>query len=166
MSLHKPPHELVSRIGISLPAEVLTELDHMVKSRGYGSRSRAIADMVNIQLLEHKRRLGQEVMVGTITLFYNRQIRGLQKQLSDLQYRYIDEVISSLHVHLTEERIMEVLLVQGPANKLKAITDELTKLRGVITGSLQLMAAIIPQIHPMTGRGHMPSQPGSSTQSL
>lgn len=149
MTLQKSSNELVTRIGISLPTEVLFELDEMVRSRGYGSRSQAIADMVNLQLLEHKKKLGEEVMVGTITLFYNRKTRGLQKQLSDLQYHHIDEVISSLHVHLTEERMMEVILVQGPANELKAITDELTKLRGVITGSLQLMAAIIPQLHPL-----------------
>jgi CopG family nickel-responsive transcriptional regulator len=119
----------------------------MVESRGYGSRSQAISEMVNYQLAEHKSALGDAVMAGTITLLYNRATRGLQGRLADLQYLHIAEVISSLHVHLTEDRMLEVLLVQGPAAKLQAIANEMIALRGVVTGRLQLLAAAIPQLH-------------------
>ena len=142
---------LVSRISISLPPHLLAELDHMVESRGYDSRSQAISDMVHYQLAEHKRELGNEVMAGTITLLYNRATRGLQGKLADLQYQHIDEVISSLHVHLTEDQMLEVLLVQGPAEKLKEIADEMIALRGVMTGQLQVLAAVIPPLHAPRG---------------
>ena len=138
----------VERISISMNPDLLLELDEMVSSRGYESRSQAISDMVNQQLVEHKRELGDEVMVGTITLFYDRGTRGLQRRLSDLQYDNIAEVISSLHVHLTEDKMMEVILVQGPAPKLQGIVDAMTSLKGVITARLQLMAAVIPPLHP------------------
>jgi CopG family nickel-responsive transcriptional regulator len=138
---------LVGRISISMNPDLLVELDRMVDSRGYESRSQAISDMVNQQLIEHKRELGDDVMVGTITLFYDRATRGLQKRLSDLQYTHIAEVISSLHVHLTEDKMMEVLLVQGPAPQLQSIANTMRALKGVITGRLQLMAAVIPPIH-------------------
>ena len=139
----------VSRFSISLPPPLLTELDRMVESRGYESRSQAIGEMVNYQLIEHKRTLGNEVMVGTITLLYDRLTRDLQKKLADLQYKHIDEVISSLHVHLTEDQLMEVILVQGPAAKLQAVANEMVTLRGIITGRLQLLAAAIPPVHPL-----------------
>ncbi len=138
---------LVSRISVSLAPDLLTELDHMVDSRGYGSRSQAISEMVNYQLAEHKRALGDEVMAGTLTLLYNRATRGLQGRLADLQYQYIAEVISSLHVHLSENQMLEVLLVQGPAARLQAIANEMIAQRGVITGHLQLLAAVIPPLH-------------------
>lgn len=138
---------LVSRISVSLPADLLTELDRMVESRGYDSRSRAIGEMVNYQLAEHKRSLGNEVMAGTLTLLYNRATRGLQGKLADLQYQHVAEVISSLHVHLTEDQMLEVILVQGPAARLQAITNEMLAQRGVITGRLQLLAAVIPPLH-------------------
>jgi len=144
-------NSLVSRISISLPPQLLEELDHMVESRGYDSRSQAIGDMVNYQLAEHKRKLGNDVMVGTITLLYDRSTRGLQKKIADLQYEHIDEVISSLHVHLTHNQLMEVLLVQGPATLLQEITNEMTALRGVLTGKLQLLAAVIPPLHAPQG---------------
>ncbi|GAB2179926.1 transcriptional regulator [Denitratisoma sp. agr-D3] len=136
----------VSRISISLPPALLDELDRMVESRGYGSRSQAIGDMVNYQLAEHKRKLGNDVMVGTITLLYDRSTRGLQKNLADIQYKHIDEVISSLHVHLSHNQMMEVILIQGHAQKLQDIANDMITQRGVITGQLQLLAAIIPPL--------------------
>lgn len=141
------PAAPVSRISVSLPPELLTELDGMVEHRGYDSRSQAIGEMVQYQLAEHKRALGDEVMAGTLTLLYNRSTRGLQGRLADLQYQYIDEVVSSLHVHLTEDRMLEVLLVQGPANTLQAIANEMIALRGVVTGRLELLAAVLPPLH-------------------
>lgn len=138
-----------TRISVSMPEDLLVELDGMVAGRGFGSRSQAVAAMINEQLLEHKRQLGNEVMMGTITLMYDRSVRGLQKQLSDLQCAHIDEVISSLHVHLMDSQMLEVILVQGPASTLQAIANEMSTLRGVVTGRLQLMAATIPPLlHP------------------
>ncbi|MHB1333113.1 MAG: nickel-responsive transcriptional regulator NikR [Sulfuriferula sp.] len=142
-------NNLVSRISVSMSQELLVELDTMVESRGFDSRSQAICDMINQQLVDHKRQLGDEVMAGTITVFYDRSIKGLQKKLSDLQFKYIDEVISSLHVHLAENKMMEVILVQGPTRSMKAIENEIIALRGVITGKLQLIAAVIPPLHPL-----------------
>jgi CopG family nickel-responsive transcriptional regulator len=138
----------VSRISISLPEELLTDLDRMVAMRGFESRSQAVNDMLHKSLVEHKHKIGDDVMVGIVTLFYNNSVPGLQKQLADLQYEHIDEVISSLHVHLMHNQTMEVILVQGPAPTLQMIADKMTSRRGVITGKIHLVAALIPQLHP------------------
>jgi len=138
----------VSRISISLPEKLLRDLDRMVKARGFDSRSQAINEMLHNTLLEHKNDLGDDVMVGIVALFYDNSVAGLQKQLADLQVRYIDEVISSLHIHLMNNQTMEVVLVQGPARTLQIITDEMTSRRGVISGRMHLVAALIPQVHP------------------
>jgi CopG family nickel-responsive transcriptional regulator len=143
----------VSRISISLPESLLCDLDRMVEERGFGSRSQAVGDMLYQSLVEHKSNLGEDVMVGVVTLFYNNSVAGLQKQLADLQFRYIDEVISSLHVHLMHNQTMEVILVQGPAQKLREIADEMTSRRGVMSGKMHLIAALIPQLHPFRQDG-------------
>lgn len=136
----------VARISISLPAALLEDLDTLVDKRGYGSRSQAVADIVNAQIVESRHKLGDDVMVGTLTLHYDRSVHGLQSRLADLQYRHIDEVISSLHVHLSENQVMEVVLVQGRARRLQDIADKMLTRRGVIGGRLQLHAAVIPPI--------------------
>ncbi|MCB5189415.1 nickel-responsive transcriptional regulator NikR [Methylobacillus arboreus] len=146
----------VNRISISLPDELHAELDAMVAERGFESRSQAINDMLRQHLAEHQREKGNEVMVGTITILYNNATRGLQKTIADLQYQHVDEVISSLHVHLTDNRTMEVILVQGPALDVQKIADELIALRGVTTGKVQLMGALIPPLHPMPPKNRKP----------
>lgn len=140
----KPPQ--VGRISVSLPAALLTELDKMVERRGYGSRSQAVTEMANRELIEYKRNLGNDIMVGTITLHYDRSVRGLQNKLADIQYQFLDEVISSLHVHLSQNQVMEVILVQGRTQRLEAIANVMLTRRGVFTARLQVHAAVIPPI--------------------
>jgi len=141
----------VSRISVSLPEELLNSLDAMVTERGFASRSQAVNDMLHQALTEHKSRQGDEIMVGIVTLFYDNSVAGLQKQLADLQFQHINEVISSLHVHLAHNQTMEVVLVQGPAAQLQAIADAMITRRGIISGKMQLIAALIPPVHPLPG---------------
>ena len=138
----------ISRISMTLPEVMLDDLDQMVTARGFESRSQAIADMLHRCLIEHKRELGDDIMVGTVTLVYDNSVPGLQKQLADLQSRHIDEVISSLHVHLMHNQTMEVILVQGPVRVLQRVADEMISRRGVICGRMHLVAALIPPLHP------------------
>ncbi len=139
----------VSRISISLPECLLEQLDSMVAARGFESRSQAINEMINQQLAEHKQKLGNEIMAGTINLVYEHSTPGLRQQLTDLQYYYLDEVISSLNVNLMQAQTLEVILVQGPAEKLKMIADKMIACRGVISGKLLVSTAILPPVHPL-----------------
>lgn len=146
MSLIKKSGQNVARISISLPDLLQLELDAMVQERGYESRSKAVSDMLRQSLIEHKRQTSEETLVGTITILYMNSTKGLQEKLADLQYQYLDEVISSLHVNLADKKTMEVMLVQGSAKKVQKIADEMITLRGVVTGKLQLLAALMPPI--------------------
>ncbi|MDD2770225.1 MAG: nickel-responsive transcriptional regulator NikR [Methylococcus sp.] len=141
---------LVSRISISLSEDLLSELDTMVNERGFANRSQAVAKIIHRSLVEHRNEVGDRVMVGTITLFYDNLATGVQQRLADLQRQHIAEVISSLHVLLDSERTLEVVLVQGPPPKVQEIADAMITQRGVIWGRLELVAALIPQLHPFS----------------
>ena len=141
--------EPLSRISISLPEPLLGGLDEMVARRGFDSRSQAICDMINRDINEHRSQSGDEVMTGTLNLVYNHSTPGLHKKLYDLQYRYIDEVISNLSVNLTDTHTLAVLLVQGPADRLRLIGDQMISLRGGAHGKLLLNSYLIPPIHPL-----------------
>jgi len=115
----------ISRISISMPESLLDGLDEMVNNRGFESRSQAICDMINLQINEYRAQLGSDVMTGTVNIVYNHSTPGLSKRLQDIQYEYLDEVISSLNVNLTNTSILSIILVQGPANKLNMIADKM-----------------------------------------
>lgn len=139
---------LVSRISLSLSEDLLAELDAMVGERGFASRSQAVATVLQRSLVRHRYEVGDRVMVGTITLCYDHTFKGLQSELAALQQANIAEVISSLHVHLENNRTLEIVLVQGPARIVEDIADQMITKKGVIAGHLELVAALIPQIHP------------------
>ncbi|MDX2080983.1 MAG: nickel-responsive transcriptional regulator NikR [Terrimicrobiaceae bacterium] len=141
--------EPVTRISVSLPGDVCRDLDRFVDEKGFESRSQAITAMITDTLIEHGRERGEGIMAGTITLFYNQRKNNLLAELADLKRRSIDEVIGSLQVQLENDHVMEVILVQGPVEKLQGITDELVTCKGVKAGKLTLTSTIIPQLHPL-----------------
>jgi CopG family transcriptional regulator, nickel-responsive regulator len=137
----------VQRISVSLPFSVFNELDQMVAERGLESRSKAIAEMVMQFGLNHREDKGIDVMAGTVTIIYDESKGNFLQRLAELERHFVDEVISSLHVQLEDNHRMEVLLVQGPVNKLKMIANKLIALKGVRTGKLTLTSMIMPPLH-------------------
>jgi CopG family nickel-responsive transcriptional regulator len=142
----------VQRISVSLPDRAYRELDAMVEERGLENRSKAIVEMITQAVVEHQEDKGDQIMAGTITLIYDEAKGNLLQKLAELERTHIDEVISSLHVQLQDNHRMEVILVQGPAAKLKHISDRLIACKGVRTGKLTLTSMIIPPLHPLPER--------------
>ncbi|MFC5049307.1 nickel-responsive transcriptional regulator NikR [Rubritalea spongiae] len=148
MERKKLKKEKVKRISVSLSPEVYQDLDKYTQTKGFQSRSQAISEMINQSLIASCNHYGDDTVAGTITLVYDESRIGLLENISKIQREYIDEVISSQHVLLEDDNTMEVLLVQGPASKLRAICDRLTSCKGVRTGNLALTSIIMPPIHP------------------
>ncbi len=142
----------LTRLSMSLPEELLTQLDAMIAERALPSRSQMIAELMRHALAEHEALTRPEGMLaGTITLVY-RGDRGLvRQQLMQTQANYLKEVISSQHVFLEDEQSLEVLLVQGPAVRLKSLCDALQAVRGVQQLKLFTTTALLPPLHEMDG---------------
>ncbi|NQY31709.1 MAG: nickel-responsive transcriptional regulator NikR [Coraliomargarita sp.] len=136
-----------ARISVSLPPKLADSLDKMIAERGFHNRSQAIADMVQQQLIEHQQEKSGAVMAGTITLIYDAAKPELLQKLARIQRSHIEECISSQHVLLEGQYVMEVVLVQGPVQRLREITDRMITCKGVNTGGLTLTDKLIPQVH-------------------
>ena len=141
--------EKLCRISLSLPEKLVQDFDIMITEKDYDNRSQAFVDIIYKQLNARFEEVGEQVMAGTINLVYDHNVPNLQKNIAELQHKYIDEVISTLNVNLTEGQTMSVVLVQGPASTLRKITNKMISLRGVLTGEMMLSAAIIPPVHPL-----------------
>ena len=139
----------VARISVSLPRDLSIELDALVATRGFDSRSQALTSMITESLLDHRKDDSVAVMAGTITLFYSQKKANILSDLAILKRKHIDEVIGSLQVQLEDDHIMEVILVQGPCATLRAINDSFATCKGVKVGKLTLTSTIIPQLHPL-----------------
>lgn len=108
----------------------------MATEKGYDNRSLAIADMIRDKLVEHRQRLGDEEIAGTITLVYDHHKQSVQSTLTDIQHDHHEVIISTIHVHLDHHNCLEVLVVRGKAGLVKKIADELIAAKGVKHGKL------------------------------
>nr|WP_214645287.1 transcriptional regulator [Acinetobacter terrae] len=135
----------MARISITVPEQTLNALDQKIVEQHYESRSQAIVDMINKHLIadhiEHN-----AVMVGTLTLLYDVSLKPLRTQLIDLQQQFLSQVISSLHIQLDDEKILQVMLMQGVSDELQHISQQFIALKGVIKGHLEMMDAVMPPI--------------------
>ena len=100
------------------------------------NRSEAIRDLMRDFIIRHEWETGDAEVAGTITMLYNHDEADVVKELLDLQHDYLDEIVSSIHVHMDEHNCLEVVIVKGKASRIKEIADRLLSLKGVKHGKL------------------------------
>jgi CopG family nickel-responsive transcriptional regulator len=138
----------LARLSMSLPAELFRKLDMMVTERQLPSRSQLMAELIRHALAAHEAfTRPDEMLAGTITLVYRGERGRVRHQLAQTQAHYLKEVISSQHVFLEDDQSLEVLLVQGPAARLKDLSDALRRVRGVQQLELVTTTALLPQLY-------------------
>jgi len=125
------------RFSVAMPENLLMQFDQLVAKRGLSkNRSEVIRDLVREALVEEECAvLGREVM-GTLTIVYNHHATDLQSKLHDIQHRYLDAIVSSMHVHLDADNCLEVIVLRGESGDVRDIANILLGVRGVKNGKL------------------------------
>jgi CopG family nickel-responsive transcriptional regulator len=103
--------------------------------------------MIHQHAAQHLGKIGTEVMAGTLTIVYDESKSSLLRDLSRIFREHIAEVISSQHVLLEDEFLLEVILMQGPAKTLREIANRIITCKGVKTAHLTLTHHLIPPLH-------------------
>lgn len=127
--------------------ETFRVLDRVVNERGFDSRSQAISEMIHAKAAEHMSKIGTEVMAGTLTLVYDESKSALLRDLSKIFREHVAEVISSQHILLEDDHVLEVILMQGPAKRLREVANKLVTCKGVKSAHLTLTPNLIPPLH-------------------
>jgi CopG family nickel-responsive transcriptional regulator len=122
----------IVRVGVTFPPELLKELDEAVDSMGYDNRSKAIQDAVRSFLTEHRLLQKQKgTNAGVLVMVYDHEVKGLEDSLIETQHKYRHLICSSMHVHLTERECLEAIAVNGDADEIRELAQELTTKKGV-----------------------------------
>lgn len=126
------------RFGLSMPAALVDDLDAWRKQHGYTSRSEAIRDLVRDRLVAARWQEEQSdpdaEMVGVVTLVYQHTTRQLSEHLTQVQHHHHTVAQAALHIHLTPENCLEVIVLRGPRAEVKAMAEHLISARGVLHG--------------------------------
>jgi CopG family nickel-responsive transcriptional regulator len=128
----------LARIGIAIPEDLLGEFDALIELRGYANRSEAVRDLIRKELIEEISASPQAQVCGTVTLIYDHHARLLLDKLTDIQHRYHDAIMSSVHVHLDHDNCLEVILVHGKSTLVQKLANTLIATKGVKHGRFVL----------------------------
>lgn len=123
--------KLVMRFGVSVPQDLLREFDGKIVQMGY-DRSKAIQVAMRNFLTENAMKYEEKgIVVGTITIIYDHEIKGLEERLTDTQHRHRGIIGSAMHIHLDERNCLLVVAVKGEMKAIQSIAKELMVKRGI-----------------------------------
>ncbi len=147
------------RFGVSIEKELLKEFDLLIGKKGYANRSDALRALIRSNLLEERTRETPDMeVIATIALVYDHGAGDLPTRLTDIQHRWHQTIVSTLHVHFDQHNCLEVLVVRGMLKAVRSIADSIIGTRGVRQGKLLINAATRSDGHghshhgPSTGR--------------
>ncbi len=129
----------MQRVTVTLDDDLLGSVDALATSRGYGSRSEALRDILRDALAREAMQAGSAPSYGALTYVYDHETRDLARRLAHAQHRHHELTIASLHVHLDSAECLEVAILRGPSDDLRALADEMVSQRGVRFGRLHLV---------------------------
>jgi CopG family nickel-responsive transcriptional regulator len=121
---------LTARFSVSFPRNLLEELEKISEVEGL-SRSAVLQRASEMYVAQMKWKTSEGNVAGALLIHYNHEVRGLEEKLTDTQHDFLDVIVSSLHVHLTKEECMLVVVVKGDVKRIRELVDEISKLRGI-----------------------------------
>lgn len=142
----------LNRFGVAMDRALLAQFDDVVRRRK-STRSAVLSDLARAEVV---RSLVEKPVhaVGTLTIIYDHHVRDLAERLTEMQHELGDKVHSTMHVHLEHDRCLEVIVLRGRADVLRAAADRLIATRGVFHGRLELFADERDSRSAQSGHGH------------
>lgn len=128
----------LSRFSVSTEDELLQSFDRLIAKQGYGNRSEAFRDLMRDAIIKSKIEDAPPTgdVLGTLTLVYDHHASELNDKMNDLQHRFFNLIVSVLHIHISRDDCMEVIILRGAVGQVRSVSESLLSLRGVKHGKL------------------------------
>jgi CopG family nickel-responsive transcriptional regulator len=122
----------LKRFGVSVPEELLEKFDGLVDKKGYIGRSEAIRDAMReyISQSEWESGVDHENTIATLNIVYQHKAR-LMADLMNVQHHAQAQVISTVHIHATHERCLEVITLRGSSKSIETFANQVSGLKGI-----------------------------------
>ncbi|MCE5268133.1 MAG: nickel-responsive transcriptional regulator NikR [Planctomycetaceae bacterium] len=130
----------IARFSVSLEDDLLAQFDRYCREQNFATRSEAIRQLLHDTLTKDAWAESKDA-AGTLTLVYDHHRPQLRDRLAKLQHDHHDLVVSALHVHLTHDVCLEVIVLRGPSARLLKMASQLRGLKGIHKGELVMANA-------------------------
>jgi CopG family nickel-responsive transcriptional regulator len=126
---------MVIRFGVSLEQDLLEALDAFVQDNTYANRSQAIRALIEKNIVE-KKWLCNSRVAGAIVLVYDPGKNDVAGNLLAIQQSNTSLILSSQRFFKERNLCLEIIALEGTAQQLTRLSDEIISLKGVIHGKL------------------------------
>jgi CopG family transcriptional regulator, nickel-responsive regulator len=126
------------RFGVAMESALLAQFDELVRIRK-STRSEVLRDLARAEIIRSLAARRVEAF-ASVTIVYNHHVRELSERITQMQHELGDHVRSTMHVHLDDERCLEVIVMRGRADKLQRAAETLFATRGVLQGAIEIVA--------------------------
>ncbi|MEM2142868.1 MAG: nickel-responsive transcriptional regulator NikR [Candidatus Thorarchaeota archaeon] len=121
---------VLQRFGVSIPGELLKEFDEVIQRKGYLGRSEAIRDAMRDFISGSRWEAGQGTYVAVLNIVYDNR-PSLVSKLIKIQHSSRADIISTVHVHLTERLCLEVITLRGTREEIEYTANKISSISGV-----------------------------------
>lgn len=131
------------RFGVSAEDDLLQSFDALIQTQGYGNRSEALRDLMRDALVKSRLQnvTGAGEVLGSLTLVYDHHAKDLSDRMAEIQHASYELVVSSLHLHVSHDDCMEVIVLRGGLTAVRNLASGLLSLKGVTHGELFITVA-------------------------
>jgi CopG family nickel-responsive transcriptional regulator len=148
----------LSRFSVSLETDLLDRFDKFCAAGKFETRSEAVRQLIRERLTAQAWASDAVDVAASLTLVYDHHKTRLTDRMLDVQHARAERVVSSMHVHLTNDLCMEVIVLRGPAIELQNLAAELSGLKGIHQAQLVIIRAG-DEAGAAQDRGHRHSHP-------
>lgn len=131
----------VTRFSVSLPPPLLERLDETWKNMQYEDHSKAIHDSVRSFISEFEwmqKDSGQ--ITGPVLVLYYLDNPCLLDEITKVQHQFKNVISSTTHLHLKENKCLEMIAVKGNTQEVRNLTQTLMAKKGVKQAKVAALA--------------------------
>ena len=145
----------MQRVTLTLDDDLVAEVDQLMGTRGYQSRSEAVRDILRAGFhhLKEDRPTNASHCMAALVYVYDREVRDLPKRLAETRAAHHDLVVATTTVDLDHRSCFEVSLLRGETVAVEHIGGHVCAERGVRHGKLVVVPVDIERETHRHGSG-------------
>lgn len=126
-------HDETIRFTASLPKALFDKMETELDNKNYQSRSEYIRDLFRDRLVDNKWEETEDDVIGVLTLMFDQYRKGLYEKMMNIQYDHyhLVQILCSTHINLDQDHCLENMTIKGNPEKIRAIVNQLSALKGV-----------------------------------
>jgi len=124
----------MSVVSISVPDELLEQMDEFADEHGYSGRSELLREAARSLMGElDDSDLKERELVATVTAIFEFENSDVESEMIDLRHDYDGVVKSNVHSHIGEDYCMELFVLEGSLDDVRDFVGSVRSTSGILS---------------------------------